>query len=178
MLENAEQQSKRLAYAAHFLLSACWEPASETDRKSRLKQTLVHVENNFKDFPVEQLDAEAGQRLQKAGCPTPFHWPLEFPEVMVQRNGFDACVGNPPFLGGARISGTLGDAYVAYLLSTHSESNGNADLCSFFLRRICTLLQSGGVGGVVTTINCKGREHVLVGLTTCFGRCATRCSRG
>ncbi len=33
-----------------------------------------------------------------------FHWPLEFPEVIVKRGGFDAFVGNPPFLGGQRIS--------------------------------------------------------------------------
>jgi len=81
MLQNAEQQTQRLAYAANHLLAACWEATSETDREERLKQALVHVEHNFKDLPVEQLEAEGKQRLQEAGCPKPFHWPLEFPEV-------------------------------------------------------------------------------------------------
>ena len=110
MLQNAEQQTKRLAYAANFLLAACWEATSETDRDERLKQALVHVEFNFKDLPVEQLEAEGKQRLQKAGCPKPFHWPLEFPEVFMERGGFDAIVGNPPFMGGQKITGNLGDA--------------------------------------------------------------------
>ena len=31
----------------------------------------------------------------------PFHWEIEFPEVFARENGgFDAIVGNPPFLGG------------------------------------------------------------------------------
>ena len=35
----------------------------------------------------------------------PFHWEIEFPEVFERENpGFDAIVGNPPFLGGTQIS--------------------------------------------------------------------------
>jgi hypothetical protein len=46
-----------------------------------------------------------------------FHWPLEFPEVFVAGSvwddpaGFGALVGNPPFIGGQRISGALGIDY-------------------------------------------------------------------
>jgi hypothetical protein len=39
-----------------------------------------------------------------------FHWPLAFPEVFA-RGGFDVVVGNPPFMGGLKISGALGDRY-------------------------------------------------------------------
>ena len=40
----------------------------------------------------------------------PLHWPLAFPEVFADTPdpGFDAIIGNPPFLGGQKISGTLG----------------------------------------------------------------------
>ena len=42
----------------------------------------------------------------------PFHWEVEFPEVFDRENpGFDAIVGNPPFLGGKRISTTLSNEY-------------------------------------------------------------------
>ena len=37
-----------------------------------------------------------------------FHWPLEFPEVVVKRRGFDGFIGNPPFMGGKKISGVHG----------------------------------------------------------------------
>ena len=88
-------------------LAACWESTSETDRDERLKQALMQVENKFKDLPVEQLEAEGKQQLQKAGCPKPFHWPLEFPEVFMERGDLMGFVGNPPFMGGQKITGTL-----------------------------------------------------------------------
>ena len=37
------------------------------------------------------------------------HWPLAVPEVM-ERGGFDAIVGNPPFLGGQKLTGAMGDS--------------------------------------------------------------------
>uniref|UniRef100_UPI003D75CCCB Eco57I restriction-modification methylase domain-containing protein n=1 Tax=Streptomyces wuyuanensis TaxID=1196353 RepID=UPI003D75CCCB len=46
----------------------------------------------------------------------PLHWPLEFPEVFVERGGFDAVVGNPPFLGGKKLTGVLGEAYREYMV--------------------------------------------------------------
>jgi hypothetical protein len=96
-------------------VAACWEATSETDRDERLKLGLTHVEYNFKDLPVEQLDEEGKKKLGEAGCPKPFHWPLEFPEVFMQRGGFDAIVGNPPFVGGRRIRRTLGLPYLNWL---------------------------------------------------------------
>jgi hypothetical protein len=39
----------------------------------------------------------------------PFHWEIEFPEVFSRENaGFDAVIGNPPFLGGTIISTNWG----------------------------------------------------------------------
>ena len=47
----------------------------------------------------------------------PFHWEIELPEVFERGNpGFDAFVGNPPFLGGFRISSLLGMIYFKYLI--------------------------------------------------------------
>jgi hypothetical protein len=157
MLQNAEQQTARLAYAANHVLTACWEATSETDRDERLKQALVHVEHNFKDLPVEQLEAEGRQRLQNVGCPKPFHWPLEFPEVFMQRGGFDAIVGNPPFLWGMRISTLFGDRYLAFLQSHFDRSLGTADLCAHFFNRAAShLRQNGAIGLLATDTISKG----------------------
>ena len=38
----------------------------------------------------------------------PLHWVIEAPDVMVEHGGFDAVIGNPPFLGGKKISGAIG----------------------------------------------------------------------
>lgn len=67
----------------------------------------------------------------------PFHWALEFPEVFLAegRTGFDAFVGNPPFVGGKRIRETLGDNYRAVLYDLFPGSQGGADLSAFFFLR-------------------------------------------
>lgn len=44
-------------------------------------------------------------------------------------------IGNPPFMGGGKISGTLGEEYRDYLKEAFSEWHGNADLCAAFFRR-------------------------------------------
>ncbi len=165
MLRNAEEQTQRLAYAANFLLVACWEATTETDREERLKQALTHVEFNFKELPVGQLEAEGNERLQRAGCPMPFHWALEFPEVFMQRGGFDAIVGNPPFMGGQKITGNLGNEYREYLVSQLAGGKrGSADLCSYFFLRATGLLRETGQFGLLATNTIAQGDTREVGL--------------
>lgn len=99
----------------------------------------------FQTFAREQL---RGRR--------PFHWPVEFPEVFA-RGGFDAFVGNPPFVGGRRIRETLGDEYRDALYAVFPESSGNADLCAFFfLRCFRNLRQHGSLGLLATNTIAQG----------------------
>ena len=72
-----------------------------------------------------------------------FHWPLEFPRVFLgepplygkrQQGGLDAVVGNPPFLGGLKISGELGAHVLRYLKTAFTPTSGTADLCAYFFR--------------------------------------------
>ena len=75
------------------------------------------------------------------------HWPLEFPEVFVEReySGFDAMVGNPPFIGGQKISGAMGDDVREYLVSWIANGRkGSADLVAFFFLRATTLSRAFG----------------------------------
>jgi hypothetical protein len=165
MLKNAEEQTKRLVYAANHLLAASWEGGSEDDMEMRLKKALTHVEYNFKDLPVEQLEAEGKQRLHEAGCSQPFHWPLEFPEVFMQRGGFDGIVGNPPFMGGQLITNTLGANCRRYLIDwVASGKRGSADLCTYFVLRATSLLRPSGSAGLITTTTISEGETRVVGL--------------
>jgi len=130
MFENVVDQTKRLTYAADMLLAATWEAKSVGELESALNGTLAEVEYKFKDLPAEQLEDEAGKRLRKAGITGRFHWPLEFPEVFVERGGFNAFVCNPPFMGGKKITGNLGTDYRDYLVGhLAGGERGNADLC-------------------------------------------------
>jgi hypothetical protein len=83
----------------------------------------------------------------------PFHWELEFPEVFVDagRGGFDAIVGNPPFLWGNRISSRLGDAYRKWLLNIHKKAHGNADLCVHLFLRAYQLIRVDSCIGLIAT---------------------------
>ena len=83
---------------------------------------------------------------------TPFHWEIEFPEVFARENGgFDAIVGNPPFLGGRRVSESLGDVYNVAVCSLLNGAKRSADLCAHFFRRSFTMLRSGGAFGLLAT---------------------------
>jgi len=79
-----------------------------------------------------------------------FHWCLEFADVMLG-GGFDVILGNPPFLGGLKISGALGDAYRRWLELAYAPFGGTADLCAAFFRRAFELLKPNGRMGLVAT---------------------------
>ena len=90
-----------------------------------------------------------------------FHWPLHFPEVFLEegRNGFDAIVGNPPFLGGKRISGANGVAYREHLASVIAEGvAGSADLVVYFLLRSCGIAHTVGLLATNTVSQGDTRE--------------------
>ncbi|VBS33503.1 Methylase of polypeptide chain release factors [Burkholderia pseudomallei] len=81
-----------------------------------------------------------------------FHWLVEFPEIMLRPNnpGFDAIIGNPPFLGGQKITGVLGTDYRDYLVLYHADGRrGSADLCAYFFLRASELLRVGGNLGLL-----------------------------
>lgn len=77
-----------------------------------------------------------------------FHWALEFPEVF-ECGGFDGVVGNPPFLGGKRISTVLSTTYNAFLAAFHPPASKNTDLVAHFFRRAFALLRKGGGFGLL-----------------------------
>ncbi|MCL6649684.1 MAG: restriction endonuclease, partial [Chloroflexi bacterium] len=79
-----------------------------------------------------------------------FHWPIEFPEVFADA-GFDVVLGNPPFMGGLKISGALGDKYRHWLEVAYAGYGGTADLCAVLFRRAFALLKPGGRMGMVAT---------------------------
>jgi hypothetical protein len=94
----------------------------------------------------------------------PMHWPLEFPEVFAQ-GGFDAIIGNPPFLGGQKLTGALGHAYRERLVSAIGRNaRGSADLIAYFLLRAHDLLNPGGQTGLIATNTLAQGDTREVGL--------------
>ena len=148
LLAEAEEKIARLRCAADMLVSAEFWGENARDKKERLAHAAAVSAEYVQDGSVEEFEekAEKERRGQKM-----FHWPLEFSEVIVKRGGFDAFVGNPPFLGGSRVSGIFSDQYLAYLLDDFPATSGNGDLVAFFLRRAHEALHPNGALGLITT---------------------------
>ncbi|NTW97619.1 MAG: hypothetical protein HGB28_03625, partial [Oscillochloris sp.] len=98
--------------------------------------------------PLEQLRAlREGQRF--------FHWDLEFPEVFYDRHGrplgdgagFDAVIGNPPYVRQEQLSPLKPFFQQAYA-ETYS---GTADLFVYFFHQGVKLLREGGVLGYIAS---------------------------
>lgn len=101
----------------------------------------------------------------------PMHWPLAFPEVFGRDGGgFDAIVGNPPFLGGQHITGTMGTAYRDYLVQRIANSTkGSADLVAYFFLQAYRLLRNGGDFGLLAVNTIAEGDTRQVGLERLVG---------
>lgn len=82
----------------------------------------------------------------------PLHWVLEVPDVIVDHGGFDAIIGNPPFLGGQKLTGTMGTNIRDWLVYQVANGvKGSADLVVYFLLRAFSLLNPRGSIGLIAT---------------------------
>lgn len=131
------------------------------DRENVRSQLKGQLTSDLRDHGFIAVDGEIDKAIGmlKTGAKgiSPFHWELEFPEVFLvdehgdRKRGFDVIVGNPPFLGGKRISTEFGDGYRDWLSASHDESNSSADLVAHFFRASFDLLRQGGCLGLIAT---------------------------
>ncbi|MGH3276775.1 MAG: Eco57I restriction-modification methylase domain-containing protein, partial [Streptosporangiaceae bacterium] len=150
-----------------------------TGRKADVSFVDLSVKvTNAVDTGWDGVRAWADDTLQ-AGRPAgtvprlPLHWPLAFPEVLADadRPGFDAIIGNPPFLGGQKLSGTFGDDYLAWMQRWDGRDvKGSADLAARFVLRAERLLSARGQLGFVTVNTLVEGATLRVGLAQAVSR--------
>jgi len=142
--------------------------AADADRvvKGEERASAVLVARALKDLAKDAVDGEPRH---------PFHWPLEFPDVFQSTTpGFDAIVGNPPFLGGKRITGVTGDAYRNWLVARVAEGRrGSADLVAYFFLRAWALLRDGAGFGLLAVNTIAEGDTRQVGLEAMISAGAT-----
>ncbi|GIU56682.1 DNA methyltransferase [Arthrobacter sp. NicSoilC12] len=102
----------------------------------------------------------------------PLHWVIEAPDVIVEHGGFDAVIGNPPFLGGTKIGSTSGaNIHSWYRQRVGQKASGRADLVAYFFLMAKALLRSdsGQLGLIATNSVAQGdtRESGLDPLVAC-----------
>ena len=93
----------------------------------------------------------------------PLHWPIALPDVFA-RGGFDAVIGNPPFLGGKKISPANGSNVRLWLANQLARSSGNGDLVAYFFLRASVLLAQSGTLGLIATNTVAQGDTREVGL--------------
>ena len=94
----------------------------------------------------------------------PLHWILAVPDVM-ERGGFDAIIGNPPFLGDQRSPARLGTNVRDWLVNTwQAGRRGRANLVAYFFLRAFSLLTPQGNLGLIATNTIAQGDTREVGL--------------
>ena len=172
LLLQANARIKDLKDRADLLISSYLTNVKKQEQQD-LRLTLLMVAQGKASITDYQREI-----LPDLNSLNPFHWELEFPEVfLTARNepesnlnrkskivtrqstiGFNALVGNPPFMGGKKITGALGTPYRDYLVQYLANNvKGNADFCAyFFLRGQQLISEKGGFGLVATNTIAQG----------------------
>ncbi len=148
------------------------DEAEDLDVLSLQVTNALEVSGEERRLRIAELRDRA-QRMLDIGKPKEqlprktFHWVLEFPEVLVEEppKGFFALVGNPPFQGGQKITGTLGTDYRDFLVEEIAHGKrGSADLCAYFFLRAQQILSSRGGFGLLATNTIAQGDTREVGL--------------
>ncbi|MFG2305245.1 Eco57I restriction-modification methylase domain-containing protein [Actinacidiphila glaucinigra] len=171
LLAEAEENSGQLqlmanAVTATGLLAAAARPKDVDKRFLQLSWALSQDSNQEALAESVAVDLQAG-RPEGTSPREPLHWPLAFPEVFADTPapGFDAVIGNPPFLGGKKISGSTGKEYLAWLQRWDGGGiKGSADLAARFILRAQRLLSARGQLGYITTNTLVQGDTLEVGL--------------
>jgi hypothetical protein len=116
-----------------------------TDHKEQLTTDAQYVNYLKNGTQITDRGASLALSEQKHF----FHWFLEFPEVFA-KGGFDCILGNPPFLGGQKLSGSFGYDFLEYLRLNYIPL-GAEDLVVYFFRRAFILISKNGFLSLIST---------------------------
>lgn len=171
-LEAEAREKLRVATAiADAFVGTLFAGGSERETEWRLATLAAEADRVVQGDKVALVALERRAAIDFANDTTggkarrPFHWPLEFPEVFQHENGgFDAFVGNPPFLGNRLWKGTHGEGLTKTVQLVLGTSPGKIDLCVVFHRRATDLIRNGGSYGMLATSNIAEGSAIAVGL--------------
>ncbi len=171
-----EEDLEVLTRVADAVVAAGLDPAVGAKPGKRLNEAYGDLAVTLgRAFPADGAgdDSMLGAVLERGLTPTVdtdyehwhcLHWPLAVPEVM-ERGGFDAIVGNPPFLGGQKLTGAMGDNVRDWFVNILAEGRrGSADLVAYFFLRAFSLLNGRGTVGLIATNTVAQGDTREVGL--------------
>lgn len=185
LLAKANAMTNHLRDGCNWLVGSYFNNWKEKEREG-LRKSLLNSFREGVDIPEGM-----GKALPDFDELRAFHWELEFPEVFVNNQkfvvrdsslslkkerdkslttsdtseGFSAIVGNPPFMGGQKITGTLGTDYRDFIVKWIADGKrGSADICAYFFLRAKNLLDINGGFGLIATNTIAQGDTREVGL--------------
>ena len=133
------------------LLLKCMEGETEASIKQQVtmfhERVLPDLDHNIKDGNslidrASELEFDSDIKIK------PFDWKKRFPQVFKQ-NGFDAVIGNPPYLRMQGLQETQPASIEYYKSNYQAAQSGNFDLYVLFDERGYGLLNENGVLGFI-----------------------------
>ncbi len=162
LLADAEDAVSRVRLIGDLVVGAFFAGKNDKERKKELARRLALVNAWLESDrpPTDELLGMQGEIRERLPM---FHWMLEYPEVFhIERLDpldddqsnlaawVDSFIGNPPFLGGKRISTELGNSYSSWLAMLN-RAGRNGDLSAHFFRQADRLLGKHGTLGMIAT---------------------------
>jgi hypothetical protein len=149
----AEEALASIRMKATLAIAAFFDGANAKQREAKLIEYRYWLERLEKDEKAPAEIDKIVRGLTAGEKPIiPFCWEVEFPEVFHRKNGgFDSLVGNPPFLGGTKISTYISKEFLDWLILNYKEGGDRSDLVAYFFRNTFKLLRIGGAIGLIAT---------------------------
>ncbi len=146
ILARADHALDPVRTVGNAWLAAFFASRDRKAQKERLAALPERAAQLFTGEATPELEAEAAAiRVSHR----PFHWEVEFPEVF-GRGGFDAFVGNPPWVSYAgRAAQPLADELRDFYLRTNPAFAGYRNLQGLFVFQCARMLRPGGRLGLV-----------------------------
>jgi hypothetical protein len=146
--DQAQAELSKVRLFGDLVLAAFFEGEKPEVREAKRGEYANAVVNGA----AERYRGWLEERRHAERPLAPFHWEIEFPEVFGRENpGFDAFIGNPPFMAGMRISSRFSPAYLHWLYETTSGAGSRADLVVYFFRRAFNAIRQKGCLGLIAT---------------------------
>ena len=149
------------------LVIAAFFAGEKPKQRQQNRDEFLHRHLELQKDDAQQIPWEVNtlKRLRGGEFPIrPFHWEIEFPEVFSRENpGFDAIVGNPPFIADKDLASSYGEIYKDYIKQS-INSKGHVDAVVFFFRRAFSSIRQDGTFGLLATKTIGQGDSRIYGL--------------
>jgi len=152
-LELAEESLNTVRFIGDAAIAAFFAADKDKSREIKRAELAERIAEYLRTGDLKQRPTVEVKALRSEQFPvSPFHWEVEFPEVFDRENpGFDAFIGNPPFIGVTALSDSSRAGYTEWLRLGNDNSGGKCDLVAFFFRRAFNHTRRCGTLGLIAT---------------------------